>query len=815
MKINWKSWLPYVAAVVLFFGFSISYCSPLLEGKVLQAGDVNNWKGAAQEAIQYCQQTGETTYWTNSMFGGMPTYQITGNLPSGQVRSTMEKISHFGFGDNLAPIGMILAYLFGFFIMLICFGVNPWLSIVGAFALTLSTYFMLIIPAGHATKVSALAALAPIVGGMYAVFQKRYWLGAPLMILYGVIGITLHPQMTYYMVMLMGVLWCAELYIHIREKRWKDLGISMAVLVGCVLCIFATKLSWWQMNNNYLKETMRGGHSELTQTSSTSTKEKDGLDIDYATAWSYGKAETLTLLIPNYMGGCSGYDLGEDSQLENDLRKMGVPARQAKGFCQGAPTYWGEKAFTSGPVYAGAIICMLFVLGILIVPGPYKWALLIATLFSITLAWGRNFMGWTELFFHYFPMYNKFRAVESILVVAEITIPLLGFLGLKELLSLEDKKRGRMMVLIAGGITAAICLIVAVFGSSFDVTSSYDSQWKGQVGQQVYSAILDQRHQMMTSSAWRSLLFVLLSTAVLLIFVWKKESKNSTYILAAVLGCLILMDMVPVNRQFFGSKNFVNQKDDARYFAIQPWEEKILQDRSLDYRVFNMAANTFNDARTSYRLKSIGGYSAAKLRRYQDLIDAHITQNNWAVIDMLNTKYIITRDGQVHLNPNAMGNAWFVNKLEFVDTPDEESEALRTLDLRTTAVADKRFAEVLDITKPAVSPQMAYDEEYIRMTSYAPNRLEYDFQAEQNKLVVFSEIYYPEGWHLYVDDEEYPIGRANYVLRAAVIPAGCHSVRMEFIPAALALDKVCLVISILAILLSCIGLCWPLLRRRK
>ena len=653
-----------------------------------------------------------------------------------------------------------------------------------------------------------------MLGGIYAMFRKRYWFGAPLILLYGLLGVTLHPQMTYYYGMLIGVMGCAELYIHIREKRWKDLGISMAILVGCALLIFSTKLSWWQMNQGYLKETMRGGHSELAQTVDTNSQPKAGLDIDYATAWSYGKSETLTLLIPNYMGGCSGYDLGEDSQLEKDLRKMGVPARQAKGFCQGAPTYWGEKAFTSGPVYAGAIICMLFILGLLIVPGPYKWALLIATLFSITLAWGRNFMGWTELFFNYFPMYNKFRAVESILVVAEITIPLLGFLGLKELLSLEDKKRGRLMVLIAGGITAAICLIIAVFGGSFDVTSSYDAQWKGQVGQQIYSAILDQRHQMMTSSAWRSLLFVLSGTAALLIYVWKKELKNSTYILAAVLGCLILMDMVPVNRHFFGSKNFVKQKDDARYFAIQPWEEQILQDPSLDYRVFNMAANTFNDARTSYRLKSIGGYSAAKLRRYQDLIDAHITQNNWAVIDMLNTKYIITRDGQVHLNPNAMGNAWFVHKLEFVDTPDEESEALRTLDLRTTAVADKRFAEVLDITKPAVSPQMAYDEEYIRMTSYAPNRLEYDFQAEQNKLVVFSEIYYPEGWHLYVDDEEYPIGRANYVLRAAVIPSGTHKICMEFVPNALKTDMWCYWLSILLIMISIIMFTWPLWKNR-
>lgn len=815
MKINWKSWLPYVVAVVLFLGFALAYCSPILEGKVLQAGDVNNWKGAAHEVQTYTKETGETSWWTNSMFGGMPTYQITGTLKSYNVVSVLTNIAHGFMSGDRSAIGLLFAYFFGFFLLLRCFGINPWISIAGGFAIGLSSYFMLIIPAGHITKAMAIGFWAPMMGGFYAIFRKRYWLGVPLFLLYGIMGVVCHPQMTYYYCMLLGVMGCAELYIHIREKRWKDLGISLAVLIGCALLIFGTKASWWQMNNSYLKETMRGGHSELTQTSSASTNEKGGLDIDYATAWSYGKAETLTLLIPNYMGGCSGYDLGEDSQLEKDLRKMGVPARQAKGFCQGAPTYWGEKAFTSGPVYVGAIVCMLFVLGILIVHGPYKWALLIATLFSITLAWGRNFMGWTELFFNYFPMYNKFRAVESILVVAEITIPLLGFLGLKELAALEDKKRARLIILIAGGVTAAICLVVAVFGGSFDVTSSYDAQWKGQVGQQIYNAILDQRHQMMTSSAWRSLLFVLSGTAALLIYVWKKELKNSTYILAAVLGCLILMDMVPVNRHFFGSKNFVNQKDDARYFAIQPWEEQILQDQSLDYRVFNMAANTFNDARTSYRLKSIGGYSAAKLRRYQDLIDAHITQNNWAVIDMLNTKYIITRDGQVHLNPNAMGNAWFVNKVEFVDTPDEESEALRTLDLRTTAVADKQFAEVLDIMRPAVSPLMAYGEEYIRMTSYAPNRLEYDFQAEQNKLVVFSEIYYPEGWHLYVDDEEYPIGRANYVLRAAVIPAGHHVVRMEFVPAALALDKVCLVISILAILFSLVGLCWPLLRRRK
>lgn len=804
---DWKKLLPYVVALVLFLAIGILYCSPVLDGKVLQAGDTNNWKGVAQEARAYKETTGETPWWTNSMFGGMPTYQVTGTFPSGQVRGTLENISHLGFMNDYQPVGILIAYLLGFYLMLICFGVNPWLCIVGAIGLTLSSYFMLIIPAGHITKAAAIAALAPMLGGIFAIFRKKYWLGIPLLLFYGVIGITLHPQMTYYVGLLIGVLSIAELYIHIREKRWADLGKALAIFVGCALLLFGTKLSWWQMNQSYLKETMRGGHSELTYENENENM-KVGLDIDYATAWSYGKAETLTLLIPNYQGGCSGYDLGEGSQLEKDLKKLGVPARSAKSFCQGAPTYWGEKAFTSGPVYVGAIICMLFILGLLIVPGPYKWSLLIATLFSITLAWGRNLMGWTELFFHYFPMYNKFRAVESILVVAEITIPLLGFLGVQRLCAGEEKseKKGlkhSVAVLIAGGVTAVICLFVALFGGSFDVTSSYDAQWKDQVGPQIYDLIIDQRHQMMTASAWRSLVFVLLGTAVVWLYTIKHEAKNSAILLAVALGMLILVDMVPVNRHFFNADNFVSKKDDNRFFAMQPWEEQILQDTSLDYRVLNMAANTFNDARTSYRLKSIGGYHAAKLRRYQDLIDAHIAQNNWKVIDMLNTKYIITRDGQVHQNPGAMGNAWFVDSLVLVDTPDEESEALRTLDLRMAAVADKKFAETLEVSEADMADLVQpYDEEYIRMTGYAPNKLEYAFQANQNKLVVFSEIYYPEGWHLYVDDEEYPIGRANYILRAAAIPAGTHAIHMEFVPSALATDKWSMALIILVLLLS-------------
>ena len=812
-SINWKSVLPYIAAVVIFLVFTFAYCSPLFEGRVLQAGDVNNYVGASEEAHQYTESEGRTMWWTNSMFGGMPTYQITGSTPANSIRSTMESIAHFGFTGDQAAAGIILGYLVGFFLMLVCFGVNPWLSIAGSFALTLSSYFMLIIPAGHLTKASAIGCLAALTGGFYATFRRRYWLGIPLILFYGITGLTLHPQMTYYVVMLLGVCFFAEIFIHIKDKQYKNLGISTALLALALLMVFGTKLSWYEMNQSYLKETMRGGHSELTKTDNDQTSDA-GLSFKYATDWSYGKGETLTLLIPNYMGGASGYNLGDNSELEQELKGMGVPAGSARQFCHGAPTYWGDKMFTSGPVYVGAIICFLFILGIKIVPGAYKWALLIATLFSITLAWGRNLEGWTRLLYDYFPMYNKFRAVESILIVAEITIPLLGFLAVKQLTQSTDAKKDRKNIYIAGGITAVICLFVALFGGGFDVTSSYDDQWKEQVGPQIYEAILNQRHSMMTASAWRSFFFVLIGVAIMFIYTFRREKKNSTVALAGILGLFILIDMVSVDRNFFGEDNFVAAHQNKATFAMQPWEEQILQDKSPDYRVLNLAANTFNDARTSYRLKSVGGYSAAKLRRYQDLIDAHISQNNWKVLDMLNTKYIVTREGQVFPDPTAMGNAWFVDSLQFVQTPDQESEALRTINLHTTAVADAKFAETLNL--PVSAPDSTAS---IVLDSCVPDRLSYTTNCAEPKVAVFSEIYYPEDWHLYVDDKEQQIGRVNYTLRAAVIPAGQHTVRMEFIPDGLRIDKLCMALVIISLVI-CLGLItWPLysplLKRNK
>ncbi len=798
MKINWKNIAPYLVAVVVFIGFAVLYCSPILDGKVLQAGDVNNWKGAANEAIEYKAKTGEQTYWTNSMFGGMPTYQMSGSLPSGKIQGIIANATRFGFSGDTTAVGIIFAYFCGFFLMLLCFGVNPWLSIVGAFAIGLSSYFFIILPAGHITKGIALSLLGPVIGGFYATMRRKYWLGIPMVLLYSYLGITAHPQMSYYIAMLIGVLACAELYIHIRDKQWKELGTCVGILVLCLGLILGTKWSWMEMNNSYLKQTMRGGHSELTK--QAADKPADGLDLKYATDWSYGKGETMTLLIPGWEGGASGYDVGKDSQLCKTLREKGVPKRDAEQFCKSVPTYHGEKMFTSGAVYVGAVVCFLFLLGLLIVPGPYKWALLFATLMSIFLAWGRNMMWLTEFFFNYFPMYNKFRAVESILIVAEITMPLLGFLGLQRIVNGDiEWSKLRTKLLIAGGVTAGICLYAALFAGSFDMTSSYDDQWKGQLPNWLYDAILDERVAMVKADAWRSLVFVALGFGLIFWYAWSQAknqaSKVTDTILYAGLAALILIDMVPVNKRFFNNDNFVKPKDSEAFFKIQPWEEQILQDKSLDYRVLNLNTNTFNDARTSYRLKSIGGYSAVKLRRYQDLIDEHISKMNWSVLNMLNTKYIITQRGVVQ-NPDAMGNAWFVNTIQFVSTPDDESAALNTLDLHNTAVADEQFRTVL-----TCEPQPNESDEIV-LTEYKPNALTYYANVANDRVAVFSEIYYPEGWHIYIDGKEIALGRVNYLLRAAIIPAGEHTITMQFVPDALKVDKwsyACIIILLLIV----------------
>jgi len=775
-----KKFLPYLIALVVFILFTLIYCSPALDGKIVKQGDTLSWKGMSKEARDYNDKDGKNTFWTGSMFSGMPTFQITnGKINSEIYLTSLSNASHLWFKDILK---MIILYLLGFFIMLRAFKVNVWMSIIGAIAITLSSYFIIILEAGHLTKANSIAYMAPVIAGFFLIYNRKYLWGAIFTMIYSALGIVKHPQMAYYYFLLIGCLFFAELYSHIKEKKIKEFLFATLLFVVAVGVGLGTRYTTIALNNEYVKETMRGGHSELEKESDEQNRTA-GLDLDYATQWSYGVDETMTLLIPNFMGSSSHYDVGTHSVVYKELINNGVSRKNAEDFCKNVPVYWGTQPFTSGPVYVGAIICFLFVLGLFIVKGPYKWALLVATLFSILLSWGKNFMPLTELFFAYFPMYNKFRAVSSILVVAQVTMPLLGLLAIKTIMEKQIAKEKLLKnIYISAGITAGICLFFALLGGWFyDFTSPNDESIFAQFPEWLNNAIIAERASMLRMDAFRSFIFILLGAGILWVFV-KEKIKFVHFAIA--LGVFILADMWSVAKRFLNDDNFISPKAETSYFKKQPYEEYILQDPDPHFRVFNLTTNTFNESRTSYYLKHIGGYHAAKLRRYQDLISEHISKMNMQVINMLNTKYVIMNDANNNpvprYNPDAMGNAWYIDSVLIVNTPNEECDALNYIDLNTTAVLDAKFA---GFVKDFVSGNNATDT--VTLLSYAPNMIEYHSNAPNEGIVVFSEIYYPYGWHAYIDNEPVEHFRVNYTLRALNVPAGEHHIRFEFEPDAI------------------------------
>ena len=834
VKDIFKKLLPYFVAVVIFIILTLIYASPVLDGKVINAGDTKSFQGMYQECKEY-NMAGHDTWWTGSMFSGMPSYQIGGGkYPTFSAELKFREAATLWLPGTLA---LIIAYFLGYFILLRAFKVNEWLSIVGAIAIALSTYFILIIPAGHNTKAMALGFLPAIIGGFHLIFQKNYGWGCVLTMFYTSFALMFHPQMTYYIFMLIGLMFCAEVFIHIREKRWKDLGIGILAFALSFGLGLGVQMTPYMVNKEYAQETMRGGHSELTKEEDAVNK-TSGLSLSYITQYSYGIGETATLLVPGARGYASAYDVGVNSKVYEAMVRNGMSKRQAAEYCKAMPTYWGGNEGTSGPVYVGAIVCFLFILGLLIVKGPYKWALLVATLFSIVLSWGYNFMPLTDFFAKYFPMYTKFRAVESILIVAEITIPLLGFLALKEIMdqkaSQKYEKKGLInKVYISAGITAGLCVLALVASFFLDYSWGRDADIFAQWPEWLSSAVIAERAAIYRASAFRSLVFVLLGSGLLWLYV---ADKLKFGYFVAVLGVLVLADMWPIDRKFFNNDNFVTPKQDKNYFTEQSWETDIMTREGEkgassfpthnSYRIYNITnpQGPFNDSRTSYRFKSIGGYHAAKLRRYQDLIDAHIIgetnpmlqsirqfgnqlalepneHTDYEVLNMLNMKYAVVGNEQpmVVANPNAYGNAWFVDSVVIANTPNEESDALNTINLHNTLVTDVKFKDFVKDFQPSHD-----DNAKIQLTEYAPDYVEYDYYADKAGTVVFSEIYYPYGWNAYIDGQPADHFRANYTLRAMNVPAGQHHIRFEFRPATVekwgTIAKICLYLIFVSIL---------------
>ncbi len=821
-----KHVLPHLTAIGIFLVLAAMFTPPLFEGKKLKTHDYSVYQSVSKEKSDYEEKLGRVILWTNSMFGGMPTYVIA----TPKEKNIFNKIYHYLLLGGFIPFNYIFWYFLGFYILMLVFRLDPWLSIMGALAFGLSSYLFIILEAGHFTKAVALGFMAPVFGGVYLAYTRRKpWAGMMLLAFFLTLQIlSNHVQIVYYTFIIALVYAIFEFVHSIREKHIVEFAKSTAILILGAFIAVAINSAFLISTNEYIPYSQRGP-SEL---STAKDDRSAGLDRSYATAWSYGIDETLTLLIPNVKGGSSANPLDENSETYRAIERIFGP-QAAKDVTKNMPTYFGDQPFTSGPVYVGAFIIFLFVLALMLVKGRHKWWLLTATILAILLSWGKNFMWFTDLFFDFFPYYNKFRVVAMTLVIAEFTIPLLAILGVRELLRTKlPKEKLLNYFYIALGITGLITMIYiiapSVGGYEGATKSEYrlaedfasyipaeQSQLRADFQNSLVSAIHADRLKMVRNDAGRSLFFIILGAAFVYLLITRKIKPH---IAIAGMALVTVIDMSVINKRYLTEDNFVAARHFDRPFTPSNADNYILRDSDMHYRVLNLSENTFNDGKTSMFHKSVGGYSAAKIRRYQELYDSIMWKEfadfrslinsgfqngfdekqvqelldaraNTPVLNMINTKYIIYHpDFPPMVNTKRYGNAWFVNQHEFVDNADQEinkmafagrvsSEGIPLLDLRNTAVISRAFEKYLDGFNHAADPNAK-----IELVKYAPDHLVYEFNSDKDQLALFSEIFYPHGWTAIIDGKEHPHFRANYVLRAMIIPAGKHTLEFKFKP---------------------------------
>lgn len=792
-RVTLRSVVNFAIAVITFAAISWIYFYPNdVRGDVLQQSDMMQGAANGQEAKAFTAATGEVTRWTDALFGGMPTFQISPSYDSTSMLSWVGDVWNLGFPQ---PVGWIFIMMLGFYLLMLSFNLKWYVGIMGAIAYGFSSYFFILIGAGHIWKLLTLAYIPPTLAGIVWAYRGHYLGGAALAALFAALQLmSNHVQMTYYSLFIVLALAIAFLVKAIRDKKMAQWGIATGALaVAAVLAVGANAPNLY-LTYKYSKETIRGGHSELTpqkgaQADKQQVQQSGGLDKDYITQWSYGIDETFTLLAPNVKGGASirpeaGNNVPmtlADTPKAKKMERDGSLDYQDQQNLQYFLQYFGDQPMTNGPVYVGAIIFALFLLGCFVVKGPVKWALLVVTLLSVFLSWGHNMMWLTDLFIDHFPMYNKFRTVASILVIAELTMPLLAALALQKALSEPDfLAKHKRATLAAFGVSAALCLVFALFPSMFGTFSQQETEAyinSGQL-QQVPSlseAIASIRHSLVSADAWRSLAFIVVAFALLYGYLAGKL-KTKPAVAGTIVALLVLADMFAVNKRYLNKDTFISHLDvqPEATFTKRPADATILADTTLNYRVCDQ--QHFGEAMPSYFHKMVGGYHAAKLTRYNDLIDRQLSRGNMQVFNMLNTRWFILNDTVAQQNPGALGNAWFVDTLTYVATPDAEMKFLDTFNAATHAVADAKFKT--DLGKAAAKQPG----DTIRETTYAPNSLTYRTHSANGGVAVFSEIYFPWGWKATIDGKEAPIGRANYVLRALRIPAGDHTVVFTFDP---------------------------------
>lgn len=812
-----KKHLPHLLAVVAFLVITMLYFAPLMGGKELRQSDINNWKGMSKEILDFRQKTGEQTFWTNSMFGGMPAYQISAEYTANLVQY-IDKIITLGLP---VPANYVFLFMAGFYFLLITLKVDKKVSIVGAVAFAFSSYFFLFIVTGHNSKAHAIGYMAPVIAGILMTYRGRVIAGAAVTALALALELYAnHLQITYYLMMLAILLVFSELFLSVKEKRVAGfIKASSLLAVAAGLAILSNITNLWA-TQEYGKYSTRGP-SELTSDKENQTT---GLDRDYITQWSYGVGESLTLLIPDFKGGASE-PIGRSNK---DALKDVDP--NMKQYVTNYGSYFGDQPFTGGPLYIGAILILLFVVGLFIVKGPLKWWLLIATALSLMLSWGHNFMSFTNLFLDLVPGYDKFRAVTTVLVIAEFTIPLLAIITINKMIIEKDfYQQNKKRLMYAMGSLIGLTFLIAITPGTF--TNFYTSQEYDQVRQSVkgqqnsqelldnfFAAVSTAREHILVSDAVRSLMFLIFAAALIWGFL-RYRFKNEIFIYGLL--ALILMDLVTVDRRYLSADDFVKKSANVIPFPKSPADEMIQQDTTKSYRVLNIGANTFNDASTSYYHQSIGGYHGAKLKRYKELIDNSLSGEiatlksvlqkqdssvlsivfSQPAINMLNTKYIILKGDTTPLeNKGALGNAWYVTSEKMVANADSEIAAINKFDPRSTVIIDERFKDKMN----GFSFNNRDSSAQIILTDYKPNHLTYKSSGKSDQLAVFSEIYYDKGWNAFIDGKPSDYFRANYVLRAMRVPAGDHTVEFKFEPEVVSTgEKISFGSSLLLIILLC------------
>ncbi len=824
-----------VAAIALMAAIAFIYFYPDdAQGNVLVQHDVRQGIAIGQEAKAYADATGIQSRWTGSLFSGMPTFQISPSYPSDSMFSWLSSVYGLGLPT---PANYLFMMMFGFFILLLAMRMRWYVALIGAIAYGFSSYFIIIIGAGHIWKFTTLSYIPPTIAGIVLAYRGRYIAGAALAALFAMLQIAAnHVQMTYYFLFVIIGFVIAALIHAICNHRMRQWWIATAALAAAAILAVAANLPSLYNTYEYSKLTMRGGHSELSRPEAAAENASSGLDRDYITQYSYAPSETFSLLIPNIKGGASNKPAkGENNPVSlaqmpeaQSLVDSGQISSQEAQYLDYMSQYFGDPEGTNGPVYVGALIFALFLVGCIIVRGPLMWVLLVLTILSILLAFGRHFMFLTDLMIDHMPMYSKFRAVESILVIAEFTMPLLAAMALQKILSQESPAISARLyakpVAWCFGIAITLCIIGIIMPGFYgDAIVERDREFAAYIAQnlsasgadaqtvqffsldnpRIYAAAESLRHSLVKSDSLRSLIIV---AAGLILFLLYFRSKLSATVVLLGCGIIICGDLFLVNKRYISSDSFIPRRlVQADPFPLSPAEQAIVADTTSNFRVMNIPK--FWIADPSYHYKTIGGYHAAKLTRYQDIIDAHLSHflNNtpddadWNVLNMLNARYIIDLTGQVMKNPEAMGNAWFVDHVYYTKSPDEEMNALSSIDPATTAVADKQFAAILG------NSALRTPGDTIFLTSYAPNRLTYHASSAKGGVAVLSEVYFPWGWKAEIDGKPAPIGRVNYILRALDIPAGAHSVSLTFDPESIHTTTLAARIAIIIIYLLCIA----------